>query len=332
MKRKRTTIRDVATEAQLSIATVSRVINNLGTVSEDNKNKVLEAIKRTNYYSNMTASNLKRNSSNIVGIVIPNVTNEYFMQIIKGLEDTFSKQKYVLYIASSNDNPVHEKNILKKFLENNVEAVILATTGENDSFIEELATTGLKIISIDRQVEKASNISFVGEANFQNAYKLTKKFLENVTQPIVIVNGLQNLSVGNDRLCGTISALEEVGEDYSILDGNYTEKGGEILFREIIDRFPNGCNIISLNNAMTTGIIKAIYERLPQDQRESYKIASYGKIQFQNLFQNFILCYVQQEPREIGIEAAKLVIRMNEKKYYENQTRLVMKTVIQGGS
>lgn len=226
----RTTIRDVALEAELSIATVSRVINNIGTVSEENRNKVLAAIKRTNYYSNITASNLKRNSSNLIGVIIPNVTNDYFMQIIKGLEDTFDNQNRVLYIISSNDNPVNERNILKRFLENSVEAVILATTGGNDLFIEELVALGLKIILIDRQVNSASNINFVGEENFQNAYQLTKTFLEKITQPIVVMGGLKNLSVGRDRLTGTISALKKKKEIYDLLDGKYTEDGGENLF------------------------------------------------------------------------------------------------------
>lgn len=329
---KRTTIRDVALEAQLSIATVSRVINNLGTVSDENKKRVLEAIKQTNYYSNRTASNLKRNKSNLIGVIIPNVTNEYFMQIIKGLEDTFNKKNYVLYIASSNNSPVQEKNILKKFLENNVEAVILATTGGNDLFIEELASIGLKIISIDRKIKKASNISFVGEDNFQNANQLAKRFLEKVAQPIVVMSGLQSLSVGNDRLNGVLLALKEKEEKYYLVDGKYTEKGGQTVVRKVIDRFPKGCNIISLNNAMTSGIIKVLFEELNEEQRELYKIASYGKIQFQIQFQDIILCYLQQEPRKIGAEVAKLVIKMNEKKYYDNQTKLILKTIIQGGS
>lgn len=107
--------------------------------------------------------------------------------------------------------------------------------------------------------------------------------------------------------------------------------GGKIFFRELIDRFPKGCNIISLNNAMTSGIIKVLYEELHEQQRMLYKIASYGEIQFQTLFQDIILCHVHQEPRRIGVEAAKLVLKMNEKKYYDNQTRLILKTVIQGG-
>lgn len=328
LEAKRPTIRDVAQEAGVSIATVSRVINDFGTVSPDNKRKVSKAIKKLNYFANTTASNLKRNSSNLIGIVIPTVTNEYFMEIIKGIEDFFEDDNYVLYIASSDDNSEKERKIIKKLLENNVEYIVVATTGGNETYFENLLEIGIKIIAVDRRIIQSYRKNFIGEDNYKNARSLAQTIAPEADGTVAVVGGLNNLSVGQKRLLGTTDRLEEYGISYTIYDGKFTELGGEQVLERIIRDYPRGCSIISLNNAMTTGIINKLYTLLDESSRDKYPLASYGAIKFHKLFSRNIKCFVEQKPYEIGKEVAFALNTLNEEKSTEFENIYIQSSII----
>lgn len=305
---KRVTIKDVAKHANVSIATVSRVVNGIGTVTDENKKKVQASIKELNYFSNTLASNLKKNSSNVVGIVIPTFTNEFFMQVIKGIEDHFGHAEYVFYIASSDDKPEKERAILKKLLESNAEAVVLSTIGGNDEFIEELRQLNMYVISVDRRIENERSMDYICENNRESAYLLTKELLKiEASKDIVILGGHQDLSIGIERLEGAEKALAEVGKDFRYYDGSYNEEQAKELFSSIKKDYPAGCGIISLNNTMVTGLIHAIYEELDEVEMLKYPIASYGEIVFQSIFSTNIPIHIRQRPYEIGREVAKLL-------------------------
>ncbi|MDH6363862.1 DNA-binding LacI/PurR family transcriptional regulator [Enterococcus sp. PF1-24] len=305
---KRVTIKEVAKHANVSIATVSRVVNNLGTVTEDNRKKVQKAIKELNYFSNTAASNLKKNSSNVIGIVIPTFTNEFFMKMIKGIEDQFGNSEYVFYIASSDDNPEKEKAILRKLFESNAEAVVLATIGNNEEFIRELLRMRMNIITVDRRIKLNNTVDYIGENNYESAYNLTKNFLKiNKKKELVLLGGYEDLSIGYERIAGATKALDEADVEFDYYNGEYNEHLAEQIFKRLQVSYPQGCGIVSLNNTMTTGLIHGIYQSDELKNTELYPIASYGQIDFQDVFSKNIVTSVHQFPYEIGKEAAMLL-------------------------
>lgn len=303
---KRVTIKDVARYANVSTATVSRVVNNFGTVTSKNREKVKKAIKELNYYSNSTASNLKKNSSNVIGIIIPTLTNDFFMELVKGIEDHFEYPGYVFYIASSKDTPHIEKSILQKLLESNAEAIVMATIGGNDDFIKEILQLDMNIISVDRKLLSNSQVDYIGENNYESAYGLAMDFVNVVKQkPLVVIGGFENLSIGKERTEGTLKALKESKREYEFYDGKYSEQVAREIFKQLTVKYPEGCGIISLNNTMTAGLIEELYNF--EGDKELFLIASYGQIPFQDIFKTNIVCSVRQYPYEIGREAANLL-------------------------
>jgi len=325
---KRVTIKDVAKRANVSTATVSRVVNGIGTVTDDNRDKVQTAIKELNYFVNTTASNLKKNSSNVIGIVIPTFTNEYFMELIKGIEDSFVYSEYVFYIASSKDDLDKEKEILQKFRESNVEGVILLTIGGNESFIQELLKMNMKIISVERRVEIDGGIDFIGENNVEAAYELTKKFLSEIPyRDVVLLGGYEELSIGHERIEGAVKALQEKEQEYTYINGHFNAKISEEIFPDIVTRYPNGCGIISLNNTMTEGVIRAIHRDEEKDYSSKYPVASYGKIKFQSIFKNNIIASVRQYPYQIGVEVSNRLQNKIDGNASETVTKLIRNTI-----
>ena len=308
---KRATIKDVAKHAEVSTATVSRVVNGLETVSDKNRAKVQKSIKELNYFVNSAASNLKRESSNVIGIVVPTFLNEFFMEIIDGVEGCFSHEEYVFYIMNSKFNKEREKANLRKLCENNVEVIILATVGDNESFIENLIELGIGIISVDRQLNSSCAIDFIGEDNYNSAQALVRNFLSQIEyQDVVLLGGYENLSLGGERVNGAKSVLDELGVSYTYFDAEHSAGIAEKIFPQIRASYPNGCGIISLNNAMTEGVIRAMEKnghRYNEHKKALYPIASYGKIKFQSIFTDIIVSSVYQNPYQLGVEAAELL-------------------------
>nr|WP_275887617.1 hypothetical protein [Enterococcus faecium] len=108
---------------------------------------------------------------------MPTLTNEFFMHLLKGIEDHFNRSDYVFYIASSDDNPKKEEAALRKLYESNAEIIVLATIGNNEKFIQELIKMRANIIGVDRLIDTDQSIDFIGETNQSSAYKLTINFL-----------------------------------------------------------------------------------------------------------------------------------------------------------
>src|SRR5690625_3979190 len=188
------TIRDIARESNVSIATVSRVLNNTGYASDKVKNSVLKAAKKLNYQPNAVAKSLKSNKTNTIGVIIPDISNSYFMDISKGIEDTISNNNYNIIFCSSNENPAKERKLLKVLFEKRVDAIVVATSGENDKQILKLKKYGIPVILVDRKIDESIQIDTVVENNFEAAYEITKQLILLGHKNIGVVNGPLNVT------------------------------------------------------------------------------------------------------------------------------------------
>lgn len=133
------TIKDVAKLAGVSIATVSRVINDNYYVSPEIKEKVLQAIEDLDYYPNYVARSLKSEKTNSIGFLVSDISNTYFTTMAKALEDVIHKKNYSLIVCSTEDKKEKELAYLKLLISKKVDGLILNTTGKNDELIAELS-------------------------------------------------------------------------------------------------------------------------------------------------------------------------------------------------
>ncbi|RPF54246.1 LacI family DNA-binding transcriptional regulator [Aquisalibacillus elongatus] len=307
------TIKDVARESGVSIATVSRVINNNGYVSDEIKEKVENTIVSLNYQVNGLAKSLKEEKTNMIGIIIPDISNPYFMQIAKGLEDELESERYNLIFSSSNEDPVKETKLINLLLEKRVEVIIIATTGGNEELIKNVEKNGTKVILIDRYLDRDSgSFHLILENNFLGGYKLTQSIINQGHKKIGVVNGSFDVNTGSDRYKG----FEKAIEDYKIQRSNELIYNGE--FREscgfkAVNKFiksgeiPSG--IIAFNNLMAIGVIKRLYE-LGYNVPDDVCVASYGELDTMGLLNNLKINFIKQKPYEMGIETGKVLKRM----------------------
>lgn len=317
------TIKDVAKYAGVSIATVSRVINQASNVQPKTVEKVNEAIRACNFVPNMVARNLKSEQTKTIGFLVSDIANSYFTIMAKTLETNLRRQGYDMLICSTDDNPEKERSYLKHFLGSQVAGMILNTTGKNNQLIEEISQT-VPIVLVERTVELSGfRGDFVGADNYSGIYELTTCLLENGHRRVAIVNGNLDVSTGYERYLGFVDAMKEYGilvdekYPYRFDTNHFIEKGGTEAAEYFLNMPEAPTAMVVTNNAMAIGVYKYLKShryKVP----EEISVLAYGNIENSELF--FIEPgYVTLEPRSIGRKAYQYLVSRIEEKEIKNR-------------
>ena len=278
---RRATITDVAKRANVSISTVSRVLNKNYPVSDELRQKVLQAVSELNYQPNAVARSLKKQTTNTIGVVVADISNPFFMQIAKGIESIVSSQGYQLIFCSTDENPSKEHTLLRLLNERRVDAIILASCDTDSSYIDQLVQNSFPIILIDRKVPNC-NADVIVEDNFSAAYMLAQHLIQNGHRKICVVNGPLKVSSASERFEGFRKALEdndiELKKKY-VLEGNFMRDDAYNAVKKMILNHQSDLPtaIFAANNLMAEGAMAALREfnmKIPDD----ISLVSFGDI------------------------------------------------------
>lgn len=308
----KTTIKEVAAAAEVSTATVSRVLNDSGYVSDEVKERVLEAVARLHYQPSAIARSLKQDKTFMIGVIVPDISNPYFMGISRGIEDVVGQEGFQLMFCSSDENPVKEGRLLQLLQEKRVDAIVLATSGGNDESVGRLAEAGLPLVLIDRKLENEAiggKLDLVAEDNEEGASRLTRKLLEEGHVRIGVVNGPARVSTGRERYAGVRRAMREFGIEAEplVYNGDFSTDGGIRAVRQFLGADPIPTAIVSLNNRMSLGVLLEIVRsglRIPED----LAVASFGEVEAGALLNKPGLPYIDQRPYEMGVKAGEILL------------------------
>ncbi|GIO14463.1 LacI family transcriptional regulator [Cohnella xylanilytica] len=308
------TIKEVAAEAEVSTATVSRVLNDSGYVSEEIRERVLEAVAKLNYQPSAIARSLKQDKTYMIGVIVPDISNPYFMGISRGIEDAVGAEGFQLMFCSSDENPEKEGRLLQLLREKRVDAVVLATAGGNDETVKALSESGLPIVLVDRKLGTetggAGVLDLVAEDNEEGAYRLTGRMLEEGHVRIGVVNGPARVSTGRERFEGVLRAMRERGlrEKPLVYNGAFSTEDGVRAVRKFLQADPNPTAIVSLNNRMSLGVLLEIVRsglRIPEDMA----VASFGEVEAISLLRQPGFYYIDQHPYDMGTRAGEILLR-----------------------
>jgi LacI family transcriptional regulator len=153
-KQQRVTLGDVARVAEVSMMTVSRVINNKGRMSDETRQRVLDVIDKLGYRPNRAAQTLVTNRTNLVGFVVPDITNPYFAEIFEGVEDTLREESYNVLVANTNETTSREKTILQQLENGTVDGLISCSSRMADEELFPLLERYPNVVSITRPIPK----------------------------------------------------------------------------------------------------------------------------------------------------------------------------------
>jgi LacI family transcriptional regulator len=196
-----TSIKEIAEMTGVSVATVSRVINNNGRFSEDTREKVLKAIKETGYKQNKLAVGLRKNKSNIIGILVPDITNEFYSSVVKRCEQTLADAGYACIVCNTDRSATKENNYLRTLSEHMVDGlIIISTNPENNSLILDVP-----VIYIDRNPSINSKV-IVSSDHYKGAQIATNYLIESGFSPYMITTKT-TASATQERLKGFLDTL-----------------------------------------------------------------------------------------------------------------------------
>lgn len=329
---RKVTIKDVAREAGVSIATVSRVINSIGFVSDEVKERVFTAARELQYLPNAIAKSLKQDKTNTIGVIIPDISNPFFMSISKGIEDIVYPQGYHLIFCSGNEDSKKEQQLLDIIWQRRVDAIVLVPSGDNEDMIEKIHSSGTPVILVDRKLQHIDiPLSLVAEDNFHAAYDLTNHLLQRKHERIGVINGPQNVSTGYDRYQGFARAMANAGKEINpqlIYDGDFTKQGGEKAVEYFLSCNQRPTAILSFSNMMSFGAILALNKNgisIPEEML----IASYGEVDAAQLLSSSGMIFVRQNPYEMGEKVGEIILENLKKDTEYKAGNYIFKPIIE---
>jgi LacI family transcriptional regulator len=304
-------IKEIAKASGVSTATVSRVLNGSEKVREVTAKRVLEIAEQLNYRMDNVARRMKVKSSEslVIGLIITDIGNPFFSDIVKGVEDIAFRKKHILMICNTNESPDKELFFLNSMLSEKVSGVIIVPTSGNAQYFERLDQAELPMVMVDR-CPKNLNIDTVSINNVAGGYLATQLLIKNGHKRIGIVCGINGLSNTVGRYEGYVKALAEANIPVSenlITYGNYVESGGQEAMNKLLSLENPPTAVFSTNNLMTLGCIKEIYKRkltIPSDVALiGFDDSTWAEVLMSPL------TTIKQPGYEIGVNAAELLFK-----------------------
>jgi len=306
---KNKTLKDIAKEAGFSIKTISRVVNKHPDVSKKTRERIEKLIAKYGYTPDPLARGLRRNISNVVGYIVPDIVNEYFGAIAIEIEKVFKKYDYTVLLGFSDGDAEEEKNVIKLLISRRVAGIILASAGENIDIVEDIIKNlKIPLVIIDNKVKELKT-NFVLHDNINGAYKLTHHLIEHGYKDIACVTGPLNETSGKKRLEGFKKALKESGIEINnelIKISDWKISGGYDSTLELFQKSRIKPRAIFLaNSIMALGSLKALKElklKVPED----LALVSFDNLSFTEATDP-PLTTLQKASKRIGMKASEIL-------------------------
>jgi LacI family transcriptional regulator len=321
-----TTIKILAKELNLSVATVSKALRDSHEISIETKQKVLALAKSLNYVANPYASSLRKRRSNTIAVVLPEVADSFFSQAINGIESVAQDKGYHVLIYLTHESFARETAILKEFQSGRVDGILISVSGETSqsNHIKEVMASGIPVVFFDRVCEDVETARVITD-DFECGYKAASHLVKQGCKRIAFLSVSPNLSISNNRMEGYKKALADhnlkKGQPEVIFCGNDIDENYSIIKNVLKkDKRPDG--IIACVEKFTASIYLACNDlnlSIPHD----IKVISFTNLQTAFIL-NPPLTTVTQPAFEMGKTAAAVLFKTLDK----NSTNLENETVI----
>ena len=265
------TIYDVAREANVSMATVSRVVNGNPNVKPVTRKKVLEVIQRLGYRPNAVARGLASKKTTTVGVIIPDISNIFFAELARGIEDIATMYKYNIILSNSDQNKDKELHLLNTMLGKQVDGLVFMGGNITPEHVEEFEKSPVPIV-LAGSIEESQVIPSVNIDYEQAVYDSVKEFIEKGHKNIAFVVGpLHEQKNSEKKLKGYQDALKDAGiplnEDL-VFEGDYTYDSGLEAFDKLLESDVRPTAILVGSDEMALGVVHGAEDKgfnIPED-------------------------------------------------------------------
>ncbi|GAB6928477.1 LacI family DNA-binding transcriptional regulator [Paenibacillus sp. JCM 10914] len=274
--KKPTTIHDIAKMANVSSATVSRVLSNSSyPVSKELKERIQRIAKESNYIPNMLGKQLKKNSSNTIGVIIPSIVNPFYSSVIFGIEEVARQNSFTVIVCNSLQDPALEDEYLRTIMEKQVKGLIISSISKDKSQLTQLMQLGLNVIAIDQKIEE-DNINQIEFDYHKAGYMATKHLQEKGHEHIGYVTSKMDRPSRRSIHQGYMSAMKDASLKPLVVESHTEEvynaitefDTGKQLTRKLLQQSPRPTAIFACNDMMAFGVINELSEQhiaVPQE-------------------------------------------------------------------
>jgi DNA-binding LacI/PurR family transcriptional regulator len=327
MKKKLPTIKDIADELGISFSTVSRALHNNPRIGIKTREKVWEIAKRIEYIPNPASYFLKSNKTFTIGILIPSLYEEFFIDVITGIENVFEEKGYRTVIIQTRESEEKEQKAVDSFIKMRIDGLIVSLSAETKEYshFQKLENYGIPVVFFDR-VPKSDNFNKVICNTTFGASLAIDYFAKIGKKNIAIINGPSHLETANDRLEGYKIGLMKnkltLNEDL-IKVCDLSKNDCLVKINQLLKLPKRPDAVLAFNDYIALYSMRACQE---QDLNAPHDIAfvGFGNMKFNQFLNDGLLASIDQYPIEMGISSAKLLMDC----INETEEKLAYKTLM----
>jgi LacI family transcriptional regulator, galactose operon repressor len=319
-----TTIRDIAEQANVSFATVSRALNNKYGVKPATRKRVLEVARDLDYRPNAIARGLVKNQTNTIGLIIPDIKNPFFPEVAGGIEECAASLGYNVFLCNTNWSGEREAQYIELLSQRRVDGLIVAPTGDSIHVLDNIIHANLPVVYVS-QAPEGTDRSFVVIDNVRGGFLATKHLIETGHGTIGFIGAPQDEVTCRERFEGYVMAFEKYGmtvEDRYVKQGDFSQTSGYDPVKEMLDSgdYPRG--IFAANDLLAVGAIEAVKSagmKVPED----IAVVGFDDIAIASL-QEIQLSTINQPKYQMGKLALEILVEIIRKGEDGTPTRKVM--------
>ncbi len=257
------TIKDIARELNISVATVSRALRDTYDVNKKTRDRVLEMAQKMHYKPNINATGLAKGKTFNIGVMLPFITNYYFSTVITGVQEIAYSNGYNIILFITNDSPEREVSITRNLSVSSFGGFLVSTCSSTDEHFNDITENGIPIVFFDR-VSNTMNTSKVMQDDYNGAFEATEHLINQGYQKIAHLAGPKAISITEKRLKGYLDALEKYGiavrPEFIIYSG-FSQENGEADTLRLLEMEDAPDAIFAVNDRKAIGAMIALKNR-----------------------------------------------------------------------
>lgn len=304
------TIKDIAQEAGVSIATVSKVLNKKDHhISAATVERIMKIVQEYNYIPNGLASSMVTKKTKTLGLLIPDITNPFFPEIARGVEDKANEEGYSVIYCNTDDDLVKEEKCLSMLVEKMVDAIIIVPSASRTIDYHCLKNISIPIIFVDRDLDIEDYTAKVLVDNYEGSYKAVTYLIKQGYSKIAFITGPSSTKTSQLRLKGYKEALLHHKIDYNehyVLQGSFKRQWGKEAVHYLLDHQIDFDAVYCGDDMIAIGAMKALKDksfRIPED----IGIMGYDNIYISEVVEP-ALSTVRQPNYDMGTEAVTIAL------------------------
>lgn len=326
------TIYDVAREANVSMATVSRVVNGNPNVKPSTRKKVLEAIEKLGYRPNAVARGLASKKTTTVGVIIPDISSIFFSELARGIEDIATMYKYNIILSNSDRKKEKELNLIDTMLEKQVDGILFMGSHVTEEYVEQFSTASVPVV-LAAAYDETDKIPSVNIDYELAAYEATTFLLERGHKQVAFVTSHDDIVTNVLKYHGYEKALKEHGiavDEQYVVKCDYTYDGGIEGIKQLLSREIKPTAVFVASDEMAIGVIHGAQDhglQVPDD----LEVFGFNNTRLATMVRPTLTTIIQPM-YDIGAVAMRLLTKYMNKEEVEDKKVILPHRIIERNS